>query len=119
MDLTVLILHLNLVYFISDNLSNTILNLKHAPTQSDVRIYHHLIMKDLCNDHRIELLHNRSTEFSIHEFHLKYYQAFEFGYFKRLLKEIASINKEIDIDGNYMRLTDKGVVNCKQYDSVF
>ena len=95
------------------------MNSIHKPNESEARTYLPLIMKDLCNEHRKEAKYNRSTEFNIDEFRRKYYESFNFHYFKNLLDRIAYLNNEFEINGNYIRLTDHGINNCRLYDHAF
>jgi hypothetical protein len=55
------------------------------------------------------------------EFRNEHFAGFnDITYFKRLLERLSILNnKEIEVDGDIVRVTKTGVDNCKRYDLTF
>ena len=77
------------------------------------------IMNKLCNDHRIRAQNDQDTSFDIEEFRQNYVKALTPEMFRNIIERISNMNKEIDIDGNKMKLTLHGINNCKTYNPFF
>ncbi len=76
------------------------------------------IMNRLCNDYRIRTQNGQDTNFDIEEFRQNYIETTS-ETFQNIIERISNMNKEIEVDGNKMKLTLHGINNCKTYDPFF
>ena len=79
------------------------------------------MMLVLCRRHRIKAGNREPTDYIIEEFRNEHYAGFnDIMYFKRMLEKLSVLNnKEIEVDGEIVRLTKDGIDNCKEYDPTF
>jgi hypothetical protein len=77
------------------------------------------IMNRLCNDYRIRAQNSQDIYFDIEEFRQNYVETTSPETFRIIIEKISNMNKEIEVDGNKMKLTLHGINNCKIYDPFF
>jgi hypothetical protein len=98
-----------------------VMSSSNEPSDEEVRQFESGIMLVLCRRHRIKAGNGETTDYNIEEFRNEHYAGFtDIVYFKRMLEKLSVINdKEIEVDGDRVRLTKDGVDNCKEYDPTF
>jgi hypothetical protein len=91
------------------------------PPDEEVRQFESGIMLVLCRRYRIKAGNGESTDYNIEEFRNEHYAGFtDIMYFKKMLERLSLLNnKEIEVDGEIIRLTKNGIDNCKEYDPTF
>jgi hypothetical protein len=91
------------------------------PSDEEVRQFESGIMLVLCRRHRIKAGNGEPTDYNIEEFRNEHYAGFtDIVYFKRMLEKLSVLNnKEIEVDGQTIRLTKDGIDNCKEHDPTF
>jgi hypothetical protein len=92
-----------------------------VPPDEEVRQFESGIMLVLCRRYRIKAGNGESTDYNIEEFRNEHYAGFtDIMYFKKMLERLSLLNnKEIEVDGEIIRLTKDGIDNCKEYDPTF
>ena len=91
------------------------------PSDEEARQFESGIMLVLCRRYRIKAGNGEPTNYNIEEFRNEHYAGFtDIVYFKRMLEKLSVLNnKEIEVDGDTVRLTKDGIDNCKEYDPTF
>jgi hypothetical protein len=91
------------------------------PSDEEVRQFESGIMLVLCRRHRIKAGNGEPTDYNIEKFRNEHYAGFtDIVYFKRMLEKLSVLNnKEIEVDGDRVRLTRDGIDNCIEYDPTF
>ena len=78
------------------------------PSDEEVRQFESGIMLVLCRRHIIKEGNEHYAGFT------------DIMYFKRMLEKLSVLNnKEIEVDGEIVKLTKDGSDNCKEYDPTF
>jgi hypothetical protein len=75
----------------------------------------------LCRRHRIKAGNGEPTDYNIEEFRNEHYAGFtDIMYFKRMLERLSKLNnKEIEVDGDIVRVTKDSLDKCKEYAPTF
>ncbi|MFL6329936.1 MAG: hypothetical protein ACJ705_02865 [Nitrososphaeraceae archaeon] len=91
------------------------------PSDEEVRQFESGIMLVLCRRHRIKAGNGEPTDYNIEEFRNEHYAGFtDIMYFKRMLERLSILNnKEIEVDGDIVRVTKDSIDKCKEYDPTF
>jgi hypothetical protein len=91
------------------------------PSDEEVRQFESGIMLVLCRRYRIKAGNGESTDYNSEEFRNEHYAGFtDIMYFKKMLERLSLLNnKEIEVDGEIIRLTKDGIDKCKEYDPTF
>ena len=86
------------------------------PSDEEVKQFESGIMLVLCRRHRIKAGNGEPTDYTIEEFRNEHYAGFtDIVYFKRMLEKLSVLNnKEIEVDGDTVRVTKDGIDNCKE-----
>ncbi len=63
------------------------------------------IMSSLCNEYRIRSQSGQDTNIEIEEFKQNYVETTSPEAFQNIIERISNMNKEIEVDGNKMKLT--------------
>jgi len=97
------------------------MNSTNEPSDEEVRQFESGIMLVLCRRYRIKAGNGKPTDYNIEEFRNEHYAGFtDIVYFKRMLEKLSVLNnKEIEVDGDIIRVTKDGIDNCKEYDPTF
>jgi hypothetical protein len=77
------------------------------------------IMNRLCNDYKLRSQNGQDTNFDIDEFRQRYVETISSETFRNIIERISNMNKEVEVNGNKMKLTLHGINNCKKYDPFF
>jgi hypothetical protein len=78
------------------------------------------LMLRLCSRHRINARNGSPTDYEIERLRKDHYPAYEDAQnFKTIIYELARVHKEIQVDGDIIRVTRFGLDNCEKYDPTF
>jgi hypothetical protein len=78
------------------------------------------LMLHLCSIHRINARNERPPYYNIEDLRKERYSGYtDSKYFSKLIYELAKLHREIQVDGDTIRVTRFGLDNCEKYDPTF
>jgi hypothetical protein len=88
--------------------------------KKDIKVVWNNLMLHLCGRHRTNKRSDIDTDYRIEDLRKEKYGAFtDANYFRELMRWVAKQHREVEVEGDIIRLTRSGFDKCEKYDRTF